>query len=97
MKIKKFLTETNIDNKEYNLTEILTIPNNPNIKSHNNKNFKKYQKAKNFNSSFTINANRKNHINLNNNNNIQNKENNFSLILKMLDEEVKNLWNIKKN
>ena len=95
MEIKKFLTETNIDNKEYNLTEILTIPNNPNIKSHNNKNFKKSQKIKNFNSSFAINENSKKNINFNNNN-IQNKENNFSLILKMLDEEVKKSLEYKK-
>ena len=77
MKIKKFLTETNIDNKEYN-----------------NKNFKKSKKIKNFNSSFAINENSKKNINFNNN--IQNKENNFSLILKMLDEEVKKSLEYKK-
>ena len=95
MEIKKFLTETNIDNKEYNLTEILTIPNNPNIKSHNNKNFKKSQKIKNFNSSFAINENSKKNINFNNNNNIQNKENNFSLILKKSLEYKKEINTLK--
>ena len=35
MKIKKFLTQSNINDKENNLTDILTVLNNPNIKSHN--------------------------------------------------------------
>ena len=73
MKIKKILTENDISNEHYNLTEIQPYQNNPNIKSFNNK-YKISKKAINFNNSFTTN---------------ENNVKNFSIILKMLDEEVK--------
>ena len=94
MKIKKFLTQNNINDKENNLTDILTVLNNPNIKSHNYKKFQISQKVKNFNSSFTTNEKSMKNINFNNYG-INNKENNFSLILKMLDEEVKKSFEYK--
>ena len=80
MKIKKLLTENDNRDKQYNLTEIQPYQNNPNIKSFN----KKYKKSKNtinFNNSFNTN---------------DNGVKNFSLILKMLDEEVKKSIEYKK-
>ena len=80
MKIKKLLTENDISNKQNNLTEIQPYKNNPNIKSFNKK-FKKSKNAINFNNSFNTN---------------DNGVKNFSLILKMLDEEVKKSIEYKK-
>ena len=80
MKIKKLLTENDNRDKQYNLTEIQPYQNNPNIKSFNKK-YKKSKNAINFNNSFNTN---------------DNGVKNFSLILKMLDEEVKKSIEYKK-
>ena len=95
MKIKKFLTENDINNNQYNLTEIHTIPNNPNIKSHNYNKEKISRKIKKFNTANTSDENGKKNFNLKNNHS-KNNEYNFSLILKILDEEVKKSLEYKK-
>ena len=93
MKNKNFLTEGNDYNKQYNSMNISSVLNNPNIKSYNN-NFKISQKAKHINNSFTNSGN--NIKNIAHKNNVKKeKENNFSKILKMLDEEVKNSMKYK--
>ena len=79
MKNKKILTQNN-DNDSYQLYN-LSIENNPNIKSFNNKH-NNSQKIKNINNSIINNYNNK----INNKNE---KENNFSKILRILDEEIK--------
>lgn len=79
MKNKKFLTQNN-DDDSYQLYN-LAIENNPNIKSFNNKH-NNSQKIKNINNSIINNYNNK----INNKNE---KENNFSKILRILDEEIK--------
>ena len=92
MKNKKFLTEGDDYTNLYNLAFIKFKQNNPSIKSSTNKNnFKISQRANHINNSFNTKGNITNNIPFKSNK-VKNKEkeNNFSLILKMLDEEVKN-------
>ena len=92
MKNKKFLTEGDDYTNLYNLAFIKFKQNNPSIKSSTNKNnFKISQRANHINNSFNTKGNITNNIPFKSNK-VKNKEkeNNFSKILKMLDEEVKN-------
>ena len=92
MKNKKFLTEGNDYTNLYNLAFIKFKQNNPSIKSSTNKNnFKISQRANHINNSFNTKGNITNNIPFKSNK-VKNKEkeNNFSKILKILDEEVKN-------
>ena len=92
MKNKKFLTEGDDYTNLYNLAFIKFKQNNPSIKSPTNKNnFKISQRANHINNSFNTKGNITNNIPFKSNK-VKNKEkeNNFSKILKMLDEEVKN-------
>ena len=92
MKNKKFLTEGDNYTNLYNLAFIKFKQNNPSIKSSTNKNnFKISQRANHINNSFNTKGNITNNIPFKSNK-VKNKEkeNNFSKILKMLDEEVKN-------
>ena len=92
MKNKKFLTEGDDCANLYNLAFIKFKQNNPSIKSSTNKNnFKISQRANHINNSFNTKGNITNNIPFKSNK-VKNKEkeNNFSKILKMLDEEVKN-------
>ncbi len=92
MKNKTFLTEGDDYAKLYNLAFIKFRQNNPSIKSSTNKNnFKISQRANHINNSFNTKGNITNNIPFKSNK-VKNKEkeNNFSKILKMLDEEVKN-------
>ena len=92
MKNKKFLTEGDDYTNLYNLAFIKFKKNNPSIKSSTNKNnFKISQRANHINNSFNTKGNITNNIPFKSNK-VKNKEkeNNFSKILKMLDEEVKN-------
>lgn len=92
MKNKKFLTEGDDCANLYNLAFIKFKQNNPSIKSSTNKNnFKISQRANHINNSFNTKGNIRNNIPFKSNK-VKNKEkeNNFSKILKMLDEEVKN-------
>ena len=92
MKNKKFLTEGDDYTNLYKLAFIKFKQNNPSIKSSTNKNnFKISQRANHINNSFNTKGNITNNIpfKLNKVKNKE-KENNFSKILKMLDEEVKN-------
>ena len=92
MKNKKFLTEGVDYTNLYNLAFIKFKQNNPSIKSSTNKNnFKISQRANHINNSFNTKGNITNNIPFKSNK-VKNKEkeNNFSKILKMLDEEVKN-------
>ena len=92
MKNKKFLTEGDDYTNLYNLAFIKFKQNNPSIKSSTNKNnFKISQRANHINNSFNTKGNITNNIHFKSNK-VKNKEkeNNFSKILKMLDEEVKN-------
>ena len=92
MKNKKFLTEGDDYTNLYNLAFIKFKHNNPSIKSSTNKNnFKISQRANHINNSFNTKGNITNNIPFKSNK-VKNKEkeNNFSKILKMLDEEVKN-------
>ena len=78
-----------VNNKSelYNLT-INQNQSNPNIKSFNNNKIKISQNIKNFNNSFTSDENSLQNFTFKNIN-IKKKENNFSKILKILDEEIK--------
>ena len=79
MKNKKFLTEVDDYNNLYNFSYIRTEQNNSNVKSVNNKNnFRISQGTNKINNSSKATKTKK-----------KEKENNFSKILKMLDEEVK--------
>ena len=92
MKNKKFLTEGDDCANLYNLAFIKFKQNNPSIKSSTNKNnFKISQRANHINNSFNTKGNITNNIPFKSNK-VKNKEkeNNFSKLLKMLDEEVKN-------
>lgn len=92
MKNKKFLTEGDDYTNLYNFAYIKFKQNNPSIKSSTNKNnFKISQRANHINNSFNTKGNITNNIPFKSNK-VKNKEkeNNFSKILKMLDEEVKN-------
>ena len=92
MKNKKFLTEGDDYTNLYNLAFIKFKQNNPSIKSSTNKNnFKISQRANHINNSFNTKGNITNNIPFKSNK-VKNKEkeNNFSKLLKMLDEEVKN-------
>ena len=92
MKNKKFLTKRDDYTNLYNLAFIKFKQNNPSIKSSTNKNnFKISQRANHINNSFNTKGNITNNIHFKSNK-VKNKEkeNNFSKILKMLDEEVKN-------
>ena len=92
MKNKKFLTKRDDYTNLYNLAFIKFKQNNPSIKSSTNKNnFKISQRANHINNSFNTKGNITNNIPFKSNK-VKNKEkeNNFSKILKMLDEEVKN-------
>ena len=92
MKNKKFLTKGDDYTNLYNLAFIKFKQNNPSIKSSTNKNnFKISQRANHINNSFNTKGNITNNIPFKSNK-VKNKEkeNNFSKILKMLDEEVKN-------
>ena len=92
MKNKKFLTEGDDYTNLYNLAFIKFKQNNPSIKSSTNKNnFKISQRANHINNSFNTKGNITNNIPFKSNK-VKNKEkeNNFSKILKILDEEVKN-------
>ena len=89
MKNKKILTENNNgDSQEYDLSYLQTYQSNPNIKSYNNNKFKISKKIINFNNSFASNDTSLKNFTFNKNK-TKNKENNFSKILKMLDEEIK--------
>ena len=92
MKNKKFLTEGDDYTNLYNLAFIKFKQNNPSIKSSTNKNnFKISQRANHINNSFNTKVNITNNIPFKSNKEKnKEKENNFSKILKMLDEEVKN-------
>ena len=96
MKNKKFLTKRDDYTNLYNLAFIKFKQNNPSIKSSTNKNnFKISQRANHINNSFNTKGNITNNIpfksnKVKNKEKEKEKENNFSKILKMLDEEVKN-------
>ena len=97
MKNKKFLTEGDNYNNPYNFSYLNSERDNPNIKSFNSKNnFRISQRANNINNSFTNNVNTHKNIPYKTNKiKTKEKENNFSKILKMLDEEVKNSMKYK--
>ena len=88
MKNKKFLTEGDDYNNFYNFSYIRKEQKNPNVKSFNN--FRISQKSNKMNNSFINNGNTSKLIPFRaNKTKKKEKENNFSKILKMLDEEVK--------
>ena len=93
MKNKKFLTESDIYNNSNNFSNINSEQNNPKIKKtfNSKNNFRISQRANNINNSFRQNENIQTSIPFKISKiKKQEKENNFSKILKMLDEEVKN-------
>ena len=91
MKNKKLLTESDNYNNSNNFSYFQSEQSNPNIKSFNNKNnFRISQRANHINNSFRNNENIIKNIPFKTNKiKKKEKENNFSKILKMLDEEVK--------